>query len=89
VVIYFLIYSQIWLKLPRDDGYFYIYLCMDDRQVGYKQKFLRKEGLAYNFEPSSNLDSQQLRLPFFLHFLQRKRKRLKSRSLLLQYKQEH
>ncbi len=63
MVIYFLIYSQIWLKLPRD-GYFYIDLCMDDRKVGYKQKFLRKEGLAYNFEPSRNLDSQQLRLPF-------------------------
>jgi hypothetical protein len=43
---------------------------MDDPQVGYKQKFLRKKGLANNFEPSRNLDSQQLRLPFFLNFLQ-------------------
>jgi hypothetical protein len=38
--------------------FIYIFV-LDDRKVGYKQKFLRKEGLAYNFEPSRNL-----RLPF-------------------------
>jgi len=34
-----MIYSQIWLKLSRDDCHFlFLHLCMDDHHFGFKKK---------------------------------------------------
>jgi len=37
-----LVYSHIWLNLPRGDQHFFLHLAMDDRQLGYMKKFLKK-----------------------------------------------
>ncbi len=36
----FLVYSQIWLNIPRDGFHFLLHLPMDDRHIGYEQIFL-------------------------------------------------
>jgi len=33
----FLVYSQIWLNIPRDGFHFLLHLPMDDRHIGYEQ----------------------------------------------------
>jgi len=43
IFISYLIYSQIWLNLPRDRGPLFLHLPMDDSKLSYIKDFLKQK----------------------------------------------
>jgi len=64
----FLVYSQIWLNLPRDDCHFFYHLPMDDCHFDHKQKFLKKTlVITWTLRKSHNIHNPIFSLSSYLH----------------------
>jgi hypothetical protein len=64
-----LVYSQIWLNLPSDDGHFFYILPMDDLNFGY---LLAGGTCCKNLAITIFLRNRAKLRPFYLNFLPQK-----------------